>query len=138
MENIFHRFLASRLFICFLEVSFSESTISSARSIQLFCLSTTAAIPALATLWAHQDGLVQHWRPRPASAAGLMALSSIGGLAATCWMYDYHHTYYHLNVMILTQHSIADLVASSGWPCPALAASRLHAGCMIIIIPIII
>ena len=64
VENIFHRFLASRLFICFLEVSFSESTKSSARSIQLFCLSTTAALPALATSWAHQDGLVQHWQPR--------------------------------------------------------------------------
>ena len=78
---------------------------------------------------------IEHCRPR-----GLiwMAFSSIGSLAATCWMYDYHHTHYHLSLMILTQQSIADLVASSGWPCPALAASRLHAGCMIIIIPIII
>ena len=71
MENIFHRFLASRLFICFLEVSFSESTKSSARSIQLFCLSTTAALPALATSWAHQDGLVQHWQPRSLILDGL-------------------------------------------------------------------
>ena len=36
--------------------------------------------------------------------------------------------------MILTQHSIVDHVASSGCPCPALAASQLHAGCMIITI----
>ena len=72
MENIFHRFLASRLFICFLEVSFSESAKSSARSIQLFCLSTTAAIPALATSWAHQDGLVQHWQPRSHILDGLL------------------------------------------------------------------
>ena len=53
VENIFHRFLASRLFICLLEVSFPESTKSSARSIQLFCLSTTAALSALATSWPH-------------------------------------------------------------------------------------
>ena len=63
VENIFHRFLASRLFICSLEVSFPESTKSSAKSIQLFCLSTTAALPALVTSWPHQDGLVQHWQP---------------------------------------------------------------------------
>ena len=64
MENIFHCFLASRLFICLLEVSFPESTKSSAKSIQLYCLSTTATLPALRTSWPHQDGLVQHWQPR--------------------------------------------------------------------------
>ena len=97
MENIFHRFLASRLFICFLEVRFSESTKSSARSIQLFCLSTTAALPALATSWA-QSG----W-PRPASAASW---------PHSGWPYPAlvasrpHHgwSHYHLSLMILPQY----------------------------------
>ena len=86
MENIFHRFLASRLFICFLEVSFSESTKSSARSIQLFCLSTTAALPALATSWAHPG-----W-PYPPYPA----------LAASGPHPGWSH--YHLSLMILPQY----------------------------------
>ena len=72
--NIFHRKNTSRNFCgkyfppffsfplihLLLEVSFPESNKSSARSIQLFCLSTTAAIPALVTSWPHPG-----W-PRPA------------------------------------------------------------------------
>ena len=94
MENIFHRFLASRLFICLLEVSFLAANKSSARSIQLFYLSTTAALPALVTSWPHPG-----W-PCPALAAS-WPHSGWPRPALVASQPDPGWPHYHLSLMIL-------------------------------------
>ena len=101
MENIFHRFLASRLFICLVEASFLAADKSSVRSIQLFYLSTTTALPALVTSWPHPGwpcpALAASWPhsgwPRPALVASRP---------------DPGWPHYHLSLMILPQHSSSE------------------------------